>query len=134
MEHRLHLVWMGTVLKSGIFSLSVYHKDDENDANLALLEAAAVCRNVFSGPWIMVGYWNVTHQAFEASNWLKVANGLCTPLRSARATPAPMITSWCTKECLPPCGAETKTRSWWLLSAMPVQASDQGQRQQIPCA
>jgi hypothetical protein len=78
MRHRLHLAWTGAVLKGGIFNLSVYLKDAEGlgETNMALLDAAAVCLNALDGPWIMAGDWNVTPQTLEASNWLKIVNGV----------------------------------------------------------
>ena len=73
-EHRALAAWIhvGTADPIMVVSPYVYCVEGLSDANLCILEHAAVALNSLSGPWVAGGDWNIEPDTFANSRWLEV--------------------------------------------------------------
>eukprot|EP00973_Karenia_brevis_P021664 2980076-Karenia_brevis.AAC.1 len=57
--------------------MSIWLRDSEglSEANMLLLEAAAVSLGTATGPWIVGGDWNISPQLLAQSGWLQMVQG-----------------------------------------------------------
>ena len=87
-QHRLHLAWVGGILRGGLHLGSIWLKDCEglSPTNLAILDAAAAALGRIRGPWLLGGDWNITPEELHASGWLDVVDGLIVASLSPPAT------------------------------------------------
>ena len=77
-RHRLHLTWVGGVLRGGLHCGAIWLKDCEglSSSNMAILDHAAAALGKLRGPWVLGGDWNLTPDISRASGWLDVVKGV----------------------------------------------------------
>ena len=78
MRHRISLSWVDGVQRGGVHCGSIWLFDSQglSDANMALLEEAAVALRLCQGGWILGGDWNITPDLLKASKWLDMVGGV----------------------------------------------------------
>ena len=77
-RHRMHLAWVGGVMRGGVHCGSIWLRDSEglSSENMLILDHAAASLGKLKGPWILGGDWNLTPQVLLESNWLEVVRGV----------------------------------------------------------
>ena len=78
MRHRISLSWVDGVQRGGVHCGSIWLFDSQglSDANMALLEEAAVALRPCQGGWIFGGDWNISAGLLAASKWLDMVGGV----------------------------------------------------------
>ena len=77
MRHRIAFSWIDGVQRGGIHCGSIWLHDSQglSDANMSLLEEAAVALRSCSGGWVLGGDWNMSPELLRASKWLDIVEG-----------------------------------------------------------
>ena len=76
--YRVHIRWVGSICKGGIYVITVYlyHSEGLSDRNLNILQALAAIISRLKGPWIIAGDFNLDPAEVIGSGWLMLVDGL----------------------------------------------------------
>ena len=78
LSSRVHVRWVSSVCRGGIYVISIYlfHSEGLSTRNLDLLQAVAAIISRLKAPWVLAGDFNVEPQQLSDSGWLLLVGGV----------------------------------------------------------
>ena len=78
LSSRVHVRWVGSICRGGIYIITVYlfHSEGLSTRNLDLLQSLAALISRLKGPWVVAGDFNLQPQELIDSGWLFLVSGV----------------------------------------------------------